>query len=363
MKKSKMKRNLIITFTTIPLILLVLFFILPLALFGGIYHTFVNRRYPPIPFLDINKDDYQNLLYSNYSYKSNRRQNIYTIKYVDKKYSEYKGIVVVVHGYISGGQSAYLPSINFFASEGYITMGIDVSGNGRSLDIKMLGFEQGVIDLEYLIKKIKKEPELSKYKLYLYGHSWGGYMVTAVLNRCPSEVDAVASACGFESPDTAMVSLAQEQDDMTQFAKYAYLLRPFIKINSFFLFGKNANLSASDGMAKSSSRIFIIASRNDKTVATNIGYGLFYKQFANNPRFKFRLYEKRHHELIDKEDQKQDEYYKMTRLYSRTFVKNYQIYEDYQIQKDFCDALFYSEYYKKIDLDYYQKIINFFEAK
>ena len=46
-----------------------------------------------------------------------------------------------------------------------------------------------------------------------------------------------------------------------------------------------------------------------------------------------RLYEKRHHELIDKEDQKQDEYYKMTRLYPRTFVKNYQIYEDYQIQK------------------------------
>ena len=249
MNKKKIKRNLIIVFTTIPLILFILFFVLPLTTYAIVYKKFIDKKFPPIPYLNIDSKEYSNLVATDYSFRSNHNQKVNTVIYKDKDIKKYQGLVVVVHGYLTGGHGFYMPGINFFAQNGYLPIAIDITGNGQSLETSMKGMEQGVIDLERLIKKIKNDEVYSKYKLFLYGHSMGAHCVSTVLNFCPNDVDGVVAACGFDNISDEFLEFISIYNTY-KITKYAPLLKPFIKINSFFRFGKYSNLSALDGLKK-----------------------------------------------------------------------------------------------------------------
>ena len=361
MNKKKIKRNLIIVFTTIPLILFILFFVLPLTTYAIVYKKFIDKKFPPIPYLNIDSKEYPNLVVTDYSFRSNHNQKVNTVIYKDKDIKKYQGLVVVVHGYLTGGHGFYMPGINFFAQNGYLPIAIDITGNGQSLETTMKGMEQGVIDLERLIKKIKNDAVYSKYKLFLYGHSMGAHCVSAVLNFCPNDVDGVVAACGFDNISDEFLEFISIYNTY-KITKYAPLLKPYIKINSFFRFGKYSNLSALDGLKKTSAKCYLIASEVDRTVPDSVGYNLYYNEFKNNKRFTFKHYFDKEHETIDRTEVKRADFARFNSLFSSIFVKNYDIIGSYKAQKDFSDALFNKEVIKAIDIEYYQDIINFFNG-
>ena len=66
-----------------------------------------------------------------------------------------------------------------------------------------------LIDLDYALRFIKSDYELSKYPLFLFGHSWGGYAVTSVLS-IHSNVKACAAVAPFNSGYTLIAEKGEQ---------------------------------------------------------------------------------------------------------------------------------------------------------
>lgn len=99
-----------------------------------------------------------------------------------------RGVVVMVHGFSESAEK-YVEMIYYFLQAGYQVYIMDVRGHGRSArsreDLSMVHigrFEEYLSDLEYLSEEIaaRENPGLP---LYLYGHSMGGGIGAAFLER------------------------------------------------------------------------------------------------------------------------------------------------------------------------------------
>lgn len=100
------------------------------------------------------------------------------------------GTVVMVHGFSESAEK-YAEMIYYFLQAGYQVYIMDVRGHGRSVrsreDLSMVHidrYERYLSDLEYLAAEIaaKENPALP---LYLYGHSMGGGIAAAFLEKSP----------------------------------------------------------------------------------------------------------------------------------------------------------------------------------
>lgn len=70
-----------------------------------------------------------------------------------------------------------------------------------------------MIDLDAALTYIKSNNRLINLPIMLYGHSWGGYAVTAILNG-NHDISAVASISGFNSPSEFLL---EQADNMMGF--------------------------------------------------------------------------------------------------------------------------------------------------
>lgn len=100
------------------------------------------------------------------------------------------GVVLIVHGFTESAEK-YPEMIYYFFQAGYTIYIPDIRGHGRSArfddDLSMVHidrYEHYISDLEYLIKEIikKENPHLP---IYLYGHSMGGGICAALLEKQP----------------------------------------------------------------------------------------------------------------------------------------------------------------------------------
>ncbi len=111
-----------------------------------------------------------------------------------------KGLVVVCHGMRSGADD-YLPFIMYFVSNGYSVFTYDCKGTYASGGDSTVGMCTPLIDLDYAIRYIKNNNDLSKYPLFIFGHSWGGYAATSVLS-IHKNIKAVAAIAPFNDAYT-----------------------------------------------------------------------------------------------------------------------------------------------------------------
>lgn len=100
------------------------------------------------------------------------------------------GIVVIVHGFSESAEK-YAEIIYYFFQAGYQVYISDVRGHGRSVrtvdDLSMIHidrYDSYLTDLEYLAENIAKK-ENPGLPLYLYGHSMGGGISAAFLEKRP----------------------------------------------------------------------------------------------------------------------------------------------------------------------------------
>ena len=97
----------------------------------------------------------------------------------------------------------------------------------------------------------------------LYGHSWGAYAVTAVLNDV-SNISAVASLSGFNSP----MGLFDEQSHR-MIGALAYVEYPFEWAYQTLIFGSDASVTAVDGINRTNTPVMIIHGTADEAIAYN----------------------------------------------------------------------------------------------
>lgn len=195
-----------------------------------------------------------------------------------------KGLVVVVHG-LGGGAEGYITPIRYFVDRGYQVFAYDNTGYHLSEGKNCVGLPQAVEDLDAALTFIENEERFSGIPVYLFGHSWGGYSVGAIL-RSNHKIKAVVSVAGFSDPNRMIVEWAKRVA-----GKWAYLAMPFMKVNQRLSFGKKMDITAVDGINKAGIPVLLVHGSEDVTVRLNRTATFSCKEEITNPKVKYLLWE------------------------------------------------------------------------
>ncbi len=119
-----------------------------------------------------------------------------------------KGMVVVCHG-MHAGADDYIPFIEYFVRNGYAVFTYDCQGTYASEGDSTVGMCTPLVNLDHALTYIKNHKQLSKYPLFLFGHSWGGYAATSVLSL-HKNICGCAAVAPFNSGYTLFVEKGEQ---------------------------------------------------------------------------------------------------------------------------------------------------------
>ncbi|MDL2292290.1 alpha/beta fold hydrolase [Acholeplasma sp. OttesenSCG-928-E16] len=272
-------------------------------------------------------DDYQGLERTQVSFLSKKKRLTGYLYGGESK----KGLVIISHG-IGASHEKYLSHINYFVQKGYQVLGFDNTGSGISEGKSVVGLVQSAIDLNSAIEFVRNDKTLKDNKLYLFGHSWGGYAVLSVLN-VRKDIDSAVSICGYNS--------AKERFFERMFAIikcYGYLQEPYMLLYQYMLFGRKLNNDAIKGLNKSDVKALIYQGGMDQTVKADKDAVYAKKDDSKNKKVKFILRENLgHNNLLLSESARAllAEFDKKKRMLNEKYQNN--------VPKEELDALYNSE--------------------
>ena len=289
--QNKTKKKIVIAVSVSAAVILIVFLVAPFTIGAIIYNGVFGVRYETTEYVKLYVDDYYGLKADKHEFTSNNGDKLVGYRYyVDV--TPARGVVVIAHGLGGGGHNTYMDVANFFAQLDYDVFAYDATGNDESEGKGVRGIPQGVADLSAALDYIKSVNELKNLPVMLWGHSWGGYCVGAVLNYHP-EVKAVASIAGFNRSSDLI--RAQGRQMIGGFADFTM---PYVTSIERSKCGKYSSATALGGFANSECSVFIAHSSDDTTVPIEYGYDEYYKKYANSERFKFVRYENKGHTKI-----------------------------------------------------------------
>ena len=187
-----------------------------------------------------------------------------------------KGLVVISHG-LGFDAEHYLPEVLFFVDHGWRVLSFDNTGTHESEGSSTIGLPQSVKDLDAALTFVENDKGLNGLPVMLYGHSWGGYAVTAILNS-NHPVAASASISGFNSPDELLLEGAKSTIGILANIEY-----PFLWAYQSILFGSTARLTAVDGINRSHTPVMIIHGSADKDILYNGASIIAHRSLITNP--------------------------------------------------------------------------------
>lgn len=191
-----------------------------------------------------------------------------------------KGLIIFSHGIFAGHES-YIAGLLNLVDRGYLVLGFDNTGCCESPGDGIRGLPQGPLDLKCALDFVENDPELKDLPRFLYGHSWGGYSVCAVLNFT-HRVNGVVSVSGFDTP--------MEVTEAMGSAKYSGIVkvtRPMILLENRKRFGGNANLSAVEGINSCLIPVMVMHGVGDTYVDYNSAGIIHHRDEITNPRVIF----------------------------------------------------------------------------
>ena len=171
-----------------------------------------------------------------------------------------KGLVVIAHG-LGGGAESYMAETLYFVDNGWRVFSFDCTGSYESEGKGAKGLPQSVVDLNSALGYIESDSALKDLPVMLYGHSWGGYAVAAVLSY-GHDVAAAASIAGFNAPMEILFERAERM-----MGSIAHVEYPFLWAYQTMLFGRAARLTAVDGINSADTAVMIIHGDKDTTVS------------------------------------------------------------------------------------------------
>ena len=287
---SKKKKILRIIVTVILCVIVLTPTVVLPAVSAIVYHVNFSQRYETVEWMAFTADDFPGLNVTECRFPPDHGQMLAGYEY-RKGEGEPKGVLILAHGLGGGGQASYVNVIDYFAGCGYIVFAYDATGNDKSEGNCVGGFPQGVIDLDHAIRHVKARP-YGNLPIVLYGHSWGGYSVCAVLEYHP-DVRGVVSVAGCND-STIMI---REQGRLMA-GDIIDLLIPYVALYEKIRFGSYADTSAMKGFEESDAKIMILHSDDDTTVLPAYGYDIYKKHYGSNDRFTFLRFKDRGHSYL-----------------------------------------------------------------
>ena len=158
-----------------------------------------------------------------------------------------KATLVMIHGI--GFSHYYLfPMIEKLCNDGYQVFAYDQFASGASEGRSIGAMTTSLKDLPFVFKFVESNPELNKYPLYVFGHSWGGFIAFSSL-RYSKNIKKVISVAGFTNEGC--------------FSPTVSLL---IKLRNFFYYGFDAFYNNRKSVRKSNAKMMYLQGDHDLVV-------------------------------------------------------------------------------------------------
>ena len=200
-----------------------------------------------------------------------------------------KGLIVISHGLGLGAEN-YLAATMYFVDHGWRVFTFDNTGTHDSEGKSTMGPTQSLLDLKAALTTIRSNNELDNSKIMLYGHSWGGFAVTAIL-KDTVDIAGVVSIAGFNSS----IELLKEQADI-QLGMISPMEYPFLWIYQNMIFGDMVEVTATDGINSTDTPVMIIHGVNDKAISYDGASIISHQSEITNPNIIYKTCSEKNHD-------------------------------------------------------------------
>lgn len=178
-----------------------------------------------------------------------------------------KKMVVVCHGMHSGADD-YLPFISYFVNNGFAVFSYDCQGTYASQGDSTVGMCTPLVNLDHALNYIENDRRLSRYKLYLFGHSWGGYAVTSVLS-IHKNIRGCAAIAPFNSGYTLLKEKGEQYAGSLTDSLVGGFPKEFLDTYQALLFKDYVKLDAVNGINSTDVPVFIAHGTRDFVISFN----------------------------------------------------------------------------------------------
>ena len=175
-----------------------------------------------------------------------------------------KGMVVVCHG-MRAGADDYIPFIEYFVRNGYAVFTYDCQGTYASEGNSTVGMCTPLVNLDHALTYIKNDKEFSKYPLFLFGHSWGGYAATSVLS-IHKNICGCSAVAPFNSGYTLFVEKGEQYAGPFSDMLKVDFPKEFLDVYQKLLFKNYTKYDAVQGINSTNVPVYIAHGNRDSVI-------------------------------------------------------------------------------------------------
>lgn len=175
------------------------------------------------------------------------------------------GMVVVCHG-MHAGADDYIPFIEYFVRNGYAVFTYDCQGTYTSEGDSTVGMCTPLVNLDHALTYIENNKQLSRYHLFLFGHSWGGYAATSVLSL-HKNICGCAAVAPFNSGFTLFVEKGEQYSGPFSEKLATGFPKEFLDTYQTLLFKDYTKLDAVKGINSTKVPVYIAHGTRDAVIS------------------------------------------------------------------------------------------------
>ncbi len=191
------------------------------------------------------------------------------------------GILVFAHG-MWGSHRAYLQEIELLARNGFTVLGFDYYGTELSDGKNIKGLGNSLKSLDAAVSYIKKA--YPQEKIYVMGHSWGGFAALGIAKYHP-DIERIVAMSPFISEFRIYKHLL---------SKVLYPLIPFILLIDSFSCGRYSFVHAKKVLKTTRVKTYILHSKDDTMVPYKISTEVLQKKL-NQPNIQYEIVDNKRH--------------------------------------------------------------------
>ena len=285
-KKSRLKRILIIIFTSI-LVFCIASMVATKLIYDRIFVRYDTPAHIPQELSTMAQTRQECSFYS-----GENRLTGYYYPAAEKAH----GLIVFVPGFHAGGDD-YLQQIDHLLSYGWSVFTFDTTGTGRSQGENQVGFSQVIPDLEAALKYVENQNYFGYNELVLMGHSRGAYAACCVLPNVQN-VTAVVSISGVNSAMEAVMQMSENAIGPVSYGNYGFLWLYQAK-----LFGKETlTLQADEILTAEDIPTLVIHGKLDDQFPTDESSIYSYQASIGSEKVQYLLCDGGHTDLLYDDD-------------------------------------------------------------
>lgn len=347
MKRKGLKKVIGISVLVIIVLFIIISFLVVNYFFGNYFSRKEKRDSSPY----LRYSDYQDFYREIFTFSSGSET---LTAYLYGADNTDNGLVVVSHG-LGSNSEGYISEIKYFVDKGWMVFGFDNTGSGESTGDSCNGLIQSAIDLDNALKFIKDNPKFANLPVVLYGHSWGGFAVTAVLNY-HQDIKAVVSCAGYNTAMQECVFMGKGI-----MGDFIYVEYPFMWIMQYAEFKDKAGLSAVEGINKAKdTKVMIIQGTEDDMVGCYDSSIYANRDKITNKNAEYILLKGRdHNEMYMDQSEERKVYFDRVNKDFEELCKKYDDDVPDDVYRQWCDSLD-KELISRIDEELFDSINEFY---